>query len=168
MNRLMVVDIWTDGSGTVAGCPMGWCAILRCEGREKVVCGAAPDGTSQRAELRAVIEGLRALTKPALVVVHSDSEYVVKGFTEDRVARWAQNGYKTSTGKPIKNPDLWQALAREVDRHFVTWEWLKGHAGSELNERADQIAGEQRALGLKAAAEAIEAAIDAPVKQMSL
>ena len=90
-------------------------------------------------ELTAVIEGLRALTKPCDVTLHVDSTYVMNGVTK-WVAGWKRNGWRTGDKKPVKNQELWEALDAEVARHTVTWVWVKGHAGDPGNERADQLA----------------------------
>lgn len=145
----MSVELWTDGSGTTEG-PIGWAYLLRHVDRDGKVFdllngGKALTGTNNVAELTAVLEGLRALKRPgvALTVV-TDSEYVMKGFTDDRVAKWKRNGWRTSAGKPVANQELWLELEAEVARHRVSWRHVRGHAGLELNELVDQVAGMMR------------------------
>lgn len=144
----MNVELWTDGSGTTAGNPGGWAFLLRAGEHEREGVGYTADATSQRMELTAVIEGLRALTRPCVVRVFTDSEYVAKGFTDRRVEKWRRNGWKTSDKKPVANRDLWEQLAAAVGLHEVEWSHVPGHAGVELNERVDELAGQARQVAL--------------------
>jgi ribonuclease HI len=90
-------------------------------------------------ELRAVIAALRALKRPCRVELFTDSEYVRRGVTE-WLGRWSRNGWLTATRQPVKNQDLWRDLNAAMQSHKVTWRWVRGHAGNELNERADRLA----------------------------
>jgi ribonuclease HI len=90
-------------------------------------------------ELQAAIEGLNALKRPMEIDLHTDSKYVMQGVT-DWMPRWKANGWRTAAKKPVMNQDLWQTLDEALQRHRVTWHWVKGHAGNELNERCDQLA----------------------------
>ena len=90
-------------------------------------------------ELQAAIEGLNALKEPCKVDLYTDSQYVKGGMT-GWIHGWKKNGWKTSAKKPVKNVDLWQALDEAVQRHDISWHWVKGHAGQEENERADELA----------------------------
>ena len=92
-------------------------------------------------ELTAAIEALDALKRPSVVDLHTDSQYVKGGIT-GWIHGWKRNGWKTADKKPVKNVDLWQRLDTALQRHKVTWHWVKGHAGNEENERADQLARE--------------------------
>ena len=134
------VELWTDGACSGNPGPGGWAAILRWNGHVKEVSGGEPQTTNNRMELMSVIEGLRALTRPVDVVVHVDSAYVESAFTQGWIDRWRQNGWRTAGKQPVKNRDLWEALAEEVGRHRVTWRRVAGHSGVELNERADRLA----------------------------
>lgn len=144
-----VVEMWTDGACKGNPGPGGWGVLLRAGAHEKELFGGEPLTTNNRMELTAVIEGLRALTRPCEVVLHVDSQYVMKGMTE-WMAGWRRNGWRTKDKKAVKNAELWQALESEVARHRVSWRWVKGHDGDEGNERADQLAnlGVQLALGV--------------------
>ena len=97
-------------------------------------------------ELRAAIEALAALKEPCQVALTTDSTYVRDGITQ-WMAKWQRNGWRTAAGKPVKNQDLWEALAQQVDRHTVDWHWVKGHSGHPDNERADQLANQGIAEG---------------------
>ena len=133
------VIIYTDGACSGNPGPGGWAAILRFGPHEKVLQGGASLTTSNRMELRAVIAALRALTRPCRVEVFTDSEYLRRGVTE-WLARWRRNGWLTASKQPVKNQDLWRDLHAALQPHHVTWRWVRGHAGNELNERADQLA----------------------------
>ncbi|HSJ56200.1 MAG TPA: ribonuclease H, partial [Anaerolineae bacterium] len=96
--------------------------------------------TNNRMELRACIEALKALRVPSDVVLFSDSSYVVNAMTKGWLGRWQRNGWTLSTGEPVKNEDLWRELAAACDRHKVEFRWVRGHAGTAENERADELA----------------------------
>lgn len=133
------VIIYTDGACSGNPGPGGWCAILRYGPHEKVLQGGASLTTNNRMELRAALEALRALTRPSTVEIHTDSEYLQKGITQ-WLAGWMKKGWRTSTGQPVKNQDLWRALHAALGPHRVTWRWVRGHAGDDFNERADRLA----------------------------
>jgi len=140
------VEIWTDGACKGNPGPGGWGVLLRAGQHEKTLHGSEACTTNNRMELVAVIEGLRALRRPCCVIIHTDSQYVMKGMTE-WLSNWKQRSWLTADKKPVKNADLWQALEKEVARHQVSWRWVRGHAGDANNERADQLAN----LGAEAA-----------------
>jgi ribonuclease HI len=133
------VVIYTDGACSGNPGPGGWAAILRYGPHEKVLQGGASLTTNNRMEMRAVIAALQALTRPCRVEVFTDSEYLHRGVT-GWLARWRRNGWLTASKQPVKNQDLWQALHSAMQPHQVTWRWIRGHAGNELNERADRLA----------------------------
>jgi ribonuclease HI len=133
------VVIHTDGACSGNPGPGGWGAILEFDGTEKELCGGAPDTTNNRMELSAAIEALTALKRPSVVELHTDSQYLRQGITS-WIRNWKRNGWKTADRKPVKNADLWQALDLLIATHKVDWRWVKGHAGHDLNERADVLA----------------------------
>jgi ribonuclease HI len=133
------VQIYTDGACSGNPGPGGWGAILRFKGQEKELHGGEPQTTNNRMEMMAVLEGLRALTRPCVVEIYTDSEYVKKGMTE-WLRGWKARGWKTADKKPVKNDDLWRLLDQEASRHTVSWHWVRGHAGHPENERADELA----------------------------
>ena len=96
--------------------------------------------TNNRMELMAVIVGLEALKRPCNVIVWSDSQYVVNAFNQHWIDGWLKNNWKNSQKKPVKNDDLWKRLLQAKSSHKVTFKWVKGHAGHELNERCDELA----------------------------
>jgi ribonuclease HI len=135
-----VVQLIADGAVSGNPGPGGWAAILISGEHRRELSGGVPDTTNNRMELMGVIEGLRALTRPCTVQVLSDSAYVVNAHRMGWIERWEQNGWKTAARKPVENQDLWRALLAEEARHTVHFELVKGHAGHELNERADALA----------------------------
>ncbi|MFM7735475.1 MAG: ribonuclease HI [Alphaproteobacteria bacterium] len=133
------VQLFTDGSCHGNPGPGGWGAILRWEGSERELSGADPATTNNRMELRAVIEGLRALRESCEVEVWTDSRYVVDGMSL-WLAGWKRRDWKTADRKPVKNVEIWRELDAEADRHRVRWHWVRGHDGHPENERADRLA----------------------------
>ena len=145
------VVIYTDGACKGNPGPGGWGALLRsADGCEKELCGGELGTTNNRMEMMAVIEALGALKRPCVVVLHLDSQYVLKGMTEWLVG-WKAKGWKTAAKQPVKNVDLWQRLDALVATagHSIDRRWVKGHAGDPGNERADTLAnlGVEKALG---------------------
>lgn len=133
------VEIFTDGACRGNPGPGGWGVLLRYRGKEKTLHGGEADTTNNRMELRAAIEGLRALTRPCRVVLTTDSVYVKNGITT-WLDGWKAKGWKTAGRKPVKNVDLWQMLDELNQQHEVHWHWVKGHSGHRENEIADQLA----------------------------
>ncbi|MES2861375.1 MAG: ribonuclease HI [Pseudomonadota bacterium] len=133
------VIIHTDGACKGNPGPGGWGAILQAGGKTKEICGGERLTTNNRMELTAAIMGLEALTRPCNIDLHTDSKYVMDGIT-GWIHGWKARGWKTADKKPVKNDDLWKRLDIARARHEVKWHWVKGHAGHELNERADQLA----------------------------
>lgn len=134
------VIIHTDGACKGNPGPGGWGAVLQAGGgHEKELWGGELITTNNRMELMAAIMALEALKRPCKVELHTDSKYVMQGITE-WMRGWKARGWLTADKKPVKNADLWQRLDAARLRHDVKWRWVKGHAGHELNERADQLA----------------------------
>lgn len=137
---LAKVSMYTDGGCRPNPGPGGWAAVVIEEGRAvRELSGSDPDTTNNRMEIQAAVEGLRALERPYRVDVFTDSEYLRKGITS-WLPGWRRNGWRTTQKRAVKNQDLWQVLVDELERHRVTWHWVKGHAGNRWNERADELA----------------------------
>jgi ribonuclease HI len=134
-----LVEIFTDGACKGNPGPGGWGVLMRYGEVEKELCGGEANTTNNRMEMLAVISGLEALKKATKVRIVLDSQYVQKGMNE-WIHGWKARGWKTAAKQPVKNVDLWQRLDLAVARHEVQWQWVKGHAGHEGNERADQLA----------------------------
>jgi ribonuclease HI len=133
------VVIYTDGACSGNPGPGGWGVVLRWNGTEKERHGGDPQTTNNRMELMAAIQALEALNRPSRVQLHTDSTYLLNGITK-WIAAWQRNGWRTSARKPVKNEDLWRRLIEAMNGHEVSWQWVKGHAGDEGNERADALA----------------------------
>jgi ribonuclease HI len=133
------VQVITDGACLGNPGPGGWAALLRYNQHKKELWGAEPHTTNNRMELRAAIEGLRALKENCAVEVVTDSEYLKNGIT-GWIKGWKRNGWITKAGKPVVNQDLWKALDEQAGRHQTTWTWTKGHASHEDNNRCDELA----------------------------
>jgi ribonuclease HI len=133
------VTIYTDGACSGNPGPGGWAAILIYGDHEKELKGGEPVTTNNRMELMAAISGLEALTRPCVVDIHTDSQYLRNGIMT-WINRWKRNGWRTIDKKPVKNDDLWKRLDAALGRHRVTWHWVRGHAGHHVNERADRLA----------------------------
>ena len=135
---------YTDGACSGNPGPGGWGALLRAmDGgtvvKERELKGGEGETTNNRMELLAAINALEALERPSKITVVTDSAYVKNGVS-GWIFGWKKNGWKTAAKKPVKNVDLWQRLDEAQQRHDVTWEWVKGHAGHPENERADELA----------------------------
>ena len=133
------VTIYTDGACSGNPGPGGWGALFLWKEHEKELSGGEAETTNNRMELTAAIRALETLKKPCSVDLFTDSEYVRNGITS-WLENWKRNGWRTSAKKPVKNADLWQQLDAAAARHDITWHWVKGHAGNEGNERADELA----------------------------
>jgi ribonuclease HI len=142
------VVIYTDGACSGNPGPGGWGAVLRWNGVVKELHGGDPATTNNRMELMAAIQAVESLTRPAQVLLYTDSTYVLNGITK-WISGWQRNGWLTAARKPVKNADLWQRLVAALEGHEVTWRWVRGHAGDEGNERADELAR----LGIEEAAD---------------
>jgi ribonuclease HI len=135
------VEIFTDGACRGNPGPGGWGALLNYDGTKREISGAEGHTTNNRMELLAAISALEALKRPCKVVLTTDSVYVRDGITR-WLAGWKRKGWRTASGSPVKNQDLWQQLDAAAARHEVRWEWVKGHAGHPGNEAADRLANE--------------------------
>ncbi len=136
------VELFTDGACSGNPGPGGWAFILRhpASGAEREHSGGERSTTNNRMELTAAIEGLRAIRKPSIVDLFSDSQYVVRGLNE-WVAGWKKQGWtRGRKRKPVKNVDLWQDLDDLRHRHTVRLHWVRGHSEHPENERCDRLA----------------------------
>ena len=134
-----VVEVWTDGACSGNPGPGGWGAILSYKGKERELSGGEALTTNNRMELMGAISALETLTRPCTVALHTDSQYLRQGITA-WIHGWKKNGWKTADKKPVKNEELWKRLDAALKQHKIEWKWVKGHAGDEMNERADALA----------------------------
>ena len=134
------VTIYTDGACSGNPGPGGWGAILEWNGQEKELSGGEAQTTNNRMELTGVISALRALREPCKVHLYTDSKYVCDAVTKRWVYAWQSKGWIKADRKPALNVDLWEQLLPLLERHEVTWHWVKGHAENEKNNRCDALA----------------------------
>jgi len=133
------VELITDGACLGNPGPGGWAYVLRYGAHTREKSGGERDTTNNRMELRAAVEGLKALKEPCVVEITTDSEYMRNGITK-WIQGWKSRGWKTADKKPVKNQDLWQELDFENSRHQTEWKWTKGHADHPDNNRCDELA----------------------------
>jgi ribonuclease HI len=136
------IELYTDGACSGNPGPGGWGCVLLAGKHARRMSGYEPDTTNNRMELTAVIKGLSALLRPSEVLVTTDSTYVKNAFTEGWLDAWQSKGWKTKTGKPVKNQDLWLELSRLRRVHALSWQWVEGHSGHPQNELCDTLARE--------------------------
>ena len=130
------IFLYTDGACSGNPGPGGYGIVLKCAGSEKEMSGGFSMTTNNRMELLAVIKGLEAVKwDNAEIVVVSDSSYVVNAINQG----WLENWKRKSFAK-TKNPDLWLRLLPLLEKHRVSFHWIKGHAGHPENERCDSLA----------------------------
>lgn len=134
------VTIYSDGACSGNPGPGGWAALIIDNGDEREVFGGETPTTNQRMELKAAIEGLRAIEGRRAVDLYSDSAYVVNCFRDKWYVRWRQNGWRNKQNQPVGNRDLWEALIALNEHHDVTWHKVAGHSGHPFNDRVDALA----------------------------
>lgn len=137
------VDIYTDGACSGNPGPGGWGAILIYKGIEKEISGNYPSTTNNRMELFAIITALMQLKEPCDVTVYSDSAYSLDPFLKGWFEKWRTAKWKTLSGEPVKNVDLWKALLIQLNKHKVSFVKVKGHSDNEYNNRCDALAREE-------------------------
>lgn len=134
------VELYSDGACSGNPGPGGYGTILVYEGREKEFSGGEKNTTNNRMELTGAIVGLEALKYPCEVTLYSDSKYLVDAVNLGWVYGWKKKGWIKSDKKPALNVDLWEKLLPLLEKHKVTFVWVKGHNGHEYNERCDKLA----------------------------
>ena len=136
---LPLVEIWTDGGCKPNPGPGGWGALLRFGAAERELLGGEAATTNNRMELTAAACALEALTRPCRVRLHTDSEYLRNGITRWSTG-WVRRNWRSSTGDPVKNMDLWRRILDAMAPHEIEWLWVRGHSGDVNNERVDGLA----------------------------
>ena len=134
-----VVEVYTDGACKGNPGVGGWGALLQVKGRTKELYGGEALTTNNRMELTAVIRALEALKRRSRVRLHTDSQYVQLGISK-WIHSWKRNNWRTADKKAVKNAELWRELDLLAAQHDIEWIWVKGHAGHDGNERADELA----------------------------
>lgn len=134
------VTIYTDGACRGNPGKGGWGAVLVYGDKKRELSGGDASTTNNKMELTAAIEALAALKEPCEVELYSDSKYLTDAINKGWVYGWKKKNWKKSDGKPALNVDLWEKLLLLLDTHKVTFIWVKGHNGTPLNERCDELA----------------------------
>ena len=134
------VNIYTDGACSGNPGPGGWAAILEFGVHKKEISGYMAGTTNNRMELFAAISGLGALKEPCDVTLYSDSNYLVQAFNEHWIDNWQKNGWKTSSGTPVENQELWFVLLTQSRKHHIKFVKVKGHSDHPENNRCDELA----------------------------
>lgn len=134
------IYLYTDGACSGNPGPGGWASILTFNDRHLKISGYSAQTTNNKMELTAVIEGLKRLKKPSHVHIVTDSKYIHNAFSLNWITRWQHNNWKTVTKEPVKNKELWLVLLEFSQKHNISWEWVKGHAGHKYNELCDEMA----------------------------
>ncbi len=140
MQNLKQVEIFTDGACSGNPGPGGYGVVMKYKQHRREVSGGAADTTNNRMELLAAVTGLELLNERCRVTLYSDSKYVVDAVEKGWAVKWRANGWMRNKREPALNPDLWTRLLDLLDKHEVTFVWVKGHAGHPENERCDQLA----------------------------
>ncbi|WP_118986768.1 ribonuclease HI [Photorhabdus sp. CRCIA-P01] len=133
------VEIFTDGSCLGNPGPGGYGVLLRYQQHEKTLSEGFYHTTNNRMELMAAIIGLETLTRPCKIILTTDSQYVRQGITQ-WIHNWKKRGWRKADKSPVINVDLWRRLEQAISRHDIDWQWVKGHAGHDENERCDELA----------------------------
>ncbi len=134
------VTLYTDGGCDPNPGAGGYGAVLVCGDTARELSGGFRLTTNNRMELFAAIAGLEALETPSRVRLVSDSRYVVDAIALGWAKRWQANGWLRTKKERAVNADLWERLLTLCGFHRVTFEWVRGHAGHEQNERCDALA----------------------------
>ena len=133
------VTIYTDGACSGNPGPGGWGAVLMYGEHRRELSGGEKMTTNNRMELTAVIEALLKLTEPCQVTLYTDSKYVSDAINKGWLKSWQKMNWRKKDGE-VKNPELWQKLLPLLEKHSVSFVWVRGHAGNEWNNRCDELA----------------------------
>lgn len=131
--------VFTDGACLGNPGPGGYAAVVNIAGQEQIIVGRDRSTTNNKMEITAAIKAIEAVPHAMPIILHSDSQYVIKGATQ-WLRGWKAKGWRKADGKPVLNQDLWLEIDRLIQGRQITWQWVKGHAGHEHNERVDQLA----------------------------
>lgn len=136
-----IIIVYTDGGSVNNPGPGGYGVVIERNGKRQEFSGGFRHTTNNRMEMMAALVALRELRNCGKkIVLYSDSSYLVNGITKGWAKKWQKKNWLKSDGRPVVNIDLWQELLTLQDGVDVTFNWVKGHAGNELNERCDQLA----------------------------
>ena len=133
------IEIYTDGSCIGNPGPGGWAGVFIHRDKRANISGFEKDTTNNRMELTAAIESVRNVPTDVFATIYTDSTYVRNGITT-WIHNWKRSGWKSTSGKPVKNKDLWTALTEAIEAKQLEWVWVKGHADCVNNNNADFVA----------------------------
>jgi ribonuclease HI len=131
--------IFTDGACLGNPGPGGYAAVVTIAGEEQIIVGRDTATTNNKMEMTAAIKALEAVPHSTPIVIHSDSKYVIDGTTK-WLPGWKAKGWRKADGKPVLNQELWMQMDQLISGRNIQWQWVKGHAGHEQNERVDALA----------------------------
>jgi ribonuclease HI len=131
--------VFTDGACLGNPGLGGYAAVVTIAGQEQIIVGRDPSTTNNKMEMTAAIKALEAVPHSTPIIIHSDSQYVIKGATQ-WLRGWKAKGWRKADGKPVMNQDLWMHMDAVMVGRKITWRWIKGHAGHPENERVDALA----------------------------
>lgn len=134
------VEIYTDGACSGNPGKGGFGAILKYNGSTKEISQGFKCTTNNRMELLAAITALEMLKESCKVDLYSDSKYLVDSVNLGWIKKWQSNGWKRKGSEMAKNIDLLKRLVCQLERHEVSFVWVKGHDGHAENERCDHLA----------------------------
>ena len=134
------VVVYTDGACSGNPGPGGWGSVLLFNGHRRELSGGASETTNNRMELLAVIESLRNLKEPCVVMLFTDSKYICNAINKGWLQKWKLKNWMRTQHEEVRNPDMWQNLDQLINKHDVNFTWVKAHSTNELNNRADEIA----------------------------
>lgn len=138
--KMPEVQIYTDGACSGNPGPGGYGAILKYGNYTREISGGYRMTTNNRMELMGIIKSLEEIKRPCIIQLFSDSRYIVDALNLGWVDNWVRSGWLKSDGSPVKNVDLWKRLLTLAGPHRISWIWVKGHSGNELNSRCDHLA----------------------------
>ena len=135
-----MIKIYTDGACSGNPGIGGWGAVIFSNSDDVVFLNGGENiTTNNRMELTAAIKSISYFKNRSNLEIFTDSKYLKDGI-ERWILNWKKNGWKTSNKKPVKNKDLWVQLDKQILKHNIKWNWVKGHANNEFNEKADSLA----------------------------
>ncbi len=135
-----MISIYTDGACSGNPGLGGWGVVILEDNNNPIFLnGGEKDTTNNRMELQAAIKAMEYFDEKKEIEIFTDSKYLKDGI-EKWINNWKVNGWKTANKKQVKNKDLWLMLEEKINKHKVSWNWVKGHAENKYNNKADDLA----------------------------
>ena len=139
MNDFNKIEMWTDGACSGNPGKGGWGVLIKNDNNITELSGSEDNTTNNRMEMLAVIKGLKHINNKSIIIIYTDSRYVMDGITK-WIHNWKRNNWKNSQKKDVKNKDLWMELDQITNNISIQWKWVKGHSGNKENDIADLLA----------------------------